>query len=494
MNFLAFDLGASSGKLFLAQVYQNKINFQEIYRFENKYYNMNNHLYWDFLNIFDNMNQGIREAVRITKDNIDCFAVDGFSNDFGFISKSGELLSQIRCYRDSRTTKAQDIIYNKITKKQLYNLSGNQIAVFNSFMQLASMAEEGQDYMFHKAYKLLFIPDLLIYFLTGKAIAEYTLASVSQLYSFADRDWCQEILNTYHISKNLFGNLVNPGTLIGNTQSAYNKLIGTSGFSIAAVCEHDTASAFLASPIREDCAIISCGTWALSGVEVNETVICEEGFKYNIANEGGFPGSHHRLIRNVMGTWLIQESRRYYKEQGTDYSFSDIEQMVKLAAPFQFLIDVDDSQFFSPDKMPEQICLCCQEYYGKIPMSPGEVFRCIYESLAFKFRYSVEILEKISAKPLNAVNILGGASKAGLLCQFTANACNRTVTAGPEEASALGNTAQQLLAAGLTSSLTESKNILSPCIKTSEYKPRNTEIWDMHYHRFIELYHLEKSC
>lgn len=486
MNILAFDLGASGGKLFLASIENNKAVIQDIHRFDNISYPINNGLYWDIISIYKEMNIGIKKAIKLTNDNIDSFAIDSFSNDFGFIDKNGDLLSPIRCYRDERTKRHESRIYGKLSKHELYQLTGNQIAPFNTLMQLAAICEDKQDYLFEKADKLLFIPDLLIHFLSDVSVAEYTMASVSQLYDFSKNDWCEEILNTYHIPRNIFGTLTKPGTMIGQTKSSYNRFMKTKGFPIALVCEHDTASAYLSSPINTNCALISCGTWALIGTELNAPIITEEGFKYNLANEGSISG-HHRLLRNVMSSWLIQESRQYFKENGQNFSFSELEDLASHAASFQFLFDPDDDLFYQPGNIPEKIQQYCLQNFGHSPQTVGEIIRCIYESLAMKFRWTIEKLESISKKDLPLINMMGGGCKAAMLCQFVANVSGKPVVAGPEEASALGNIAMQLVSLEAVSSLSDAQSILSSTYTLKTYHPQAHEEWDNEYRNFLKL-------
>lgn len=490
MNILAFDLGASGGKLFLAAIEGENVSVQDIHRFDNISYSMGNALYWDIMNIYREMNVGIKKAIALTGDRIDSFAIDSFSNDFGLIDKDGALLSPVRCYRDNRTKRHADKIYKKISKEHLYSLSGNQNAFFNTYMQLAAMREDGHGFLLDHAYKLLYIPDLLLYYLTGKMINEYTLASVSQMYDFRQDDWCQEILDTYQIPRRLFGALTKPGTLLGRTSQSYNQMMETKGFPVAVVCEHDTASAYLSSPLTTDCALISCGTWALIGTELSSCVITPEGYQANLANEGGYPG-HHRLLRNVMSSWFIQETRRYYQEHGMDFSFSQLGELAEKAEPFRFFFDPDDPRFYDPGNIPRKIQDYCQEHFGAKPETVGALIRCIYESLAMKFRWTVETLERISGKTLPVINMMGGGSKAEMLCQFTANASGKTVVAGPDEATAIGNITVQLIAMGAASTLEEAKSILAPASIVREYKPQDHALWDTHYRDYLRL--LERS-
>ncbi len=486
MNILAFDLGASGGKLFLATIDDDNISIQEIHRFENVSCSMNGALFWDIINIYKEMNTGIKKAIELTGDQIDSFAIDSFSNDFGLIDKNGTLLTPVRCYRDKRTERHVDHIYSKLSKEQLYNLSGNQNALFNTLMQLAAMREEGHGFILDNAYKMLFIPDLLIYFLTGKTISEYTISSVSQMYDFKKDDWCQEILDTYNIPRRIFGRLTKPGTLLGGTQESYNRMMETRGFPVSIVCEHDTDSAYLSSPLTTDCALASCGTWALIGTELEHSIITPEGYAANLANEGGYPG-HHRLLRNVMGSWFIQETRRYYKEHGKDYSFGELGNMAEDSEPFRFLIDPDDKRFYDPGNIPVKIQNYCLEHYGSQPETVGGIVRCIYESLAMKFRWTIEQLEKASGKSLPVINMMGGGSKAGILCQFVANASNKKVIAGPEEATAIGNITVQLIAIKAASSLDEAKAMMAPAFRTKEYLPQHADEWEQQYQKFLQL-------
>lgn len=486
MNILAFDLGASGGKLFLATIEEDQVSIQEIYRFDNISYQVNDSLFWNILNIYNEMNIGIKKAVKITGDQIDSFAIDSYSNDFALIDEHGALLTPVRCYRDKRTERHQDTIYSKLSKQELYRLSGNQNALFNTLMQLASMREDNHGFLLDNAYKLLFIPDLLINFLTGKTISEYTLSSVSQMFDFEKDDWCQKILDTYQIPRTLFGTLTKPGTMLGYTKDSYNKMIGTRGFPVSVVCEHDTASAYLSSPVTTDSVLISCGTWALIGTESEHCVITPESYAANIANEGSIEG-HHRLLRNVMSSWFIQETRRYYKKRGEEYSFSQLDEMAKASKPFKCFFDPDEKEFYDPGNIPEKIHDSCIRHCGCAPENIGELIRCIYESLALKFRWTISQLELAVQKPLPVINMMGGGCQAKLLCQFTANAAGRKVVAGPIEATAIGNITVQLMSIGAASSLEEAKSIMESSYTTTEYLPEDTGLWDEQYQKYITI-------
>lgn len=486
MNFLAFDLGASGGKLFLAQPSGQGYTFREIHRFENAPQPLGGGLYWDFIKISGELDVGIRKAVRLTGDRVGSLGIDSFSNDFGLISRTGSLLCPVRCYRDKRTERYKDAIYRAISPERLYRLTGNQTALFNTLMQLAAMREAGEGFLLDNCRKLLFIPDLLAYFLTGRAVSEYTISSVSQMYSFEKRGWCGEILAAWRLPRALFGDLTPPGTVIGRTSQEYNTRNRTAGFAVTTVCSHDTASAFLASPPGNR-AIISCGTWSLVGVETEGPVITEETFRSNLANEGGWKG-RHRLLRNVMGSWLIQEARRDYAAGGADFSFDTLERLAGEAPPFRYLIDVDDPLFYQPGNMIAKIHDYCTARYGHGPEHPGETVRCVYESLALKYRWAVERLGKAAQRMPSEIHMVGGGSRAALLCRYTACACGLPVTAGPAEASAIGNLAVQMTAHGRASSLDEAVSMLCASCAMRRYMPEDAPRWEQAYLEYLSMY------
>lgn len=490
MNMLAFDLGGSGAKLMLGKFDGTKLALDTVHRFEHSPVRIGGGLYWDIVNIYNNMLYGIKKAINLTGDRTISIGIDSFSNDFAFISEQGELLSQLRCYRDDRTKRYRKQIYAKMPPQRLYRLTGNQNADFNTLMQLAAMMEAGQGYIPHGAYKMLFTPDLLVYFLTGNPVSEYTISSVSQMFSFAENDWNDEILAAFGLSKSMFGKLVSPGTVAGNTTGTVNRIIESRGIKVVSVCEHDTASAFIAGALGRDSVIISSGTWALVGIQTEKPIINDYGMKYNVANEGGFKG-HHRLLRNVMGTWIIQEIRSYYRSKGIEYTYSQLEQAAAESAPGKYFIDVDDPMFFEPGDMPEKVIGFCRKYYGKAPENIGAIMRCVYESLAMKFRFSVEILEKLTGKAYPAINIIGGGSRDRLLCRLTADICKKPVTAGPAEATAYGNLLVQLIADGVVKNIEQGQKILKNSYSVREYKPESDIQWDEKYRLFKSMFNID---
>jgi sugar (pentulose or hexulose) kinase len=484
-SLLAFDLGGSGGKLLRGLFDGERISLSEIIKFENRPVQIGGGLYWNMIGIYRSLLEGLQKASSLSE--IYSLGIDSFSNDFGLVDRTGELLSPVRCYRDDRTVRYADYIYGRVSPRRLYEITGNQNARFNTLMQLGALRGAGQGWLLDHADTCLFVPDLLAFFLTGERTAEYTVASVSQLFSFDRQDFSEELLELLQVRRNLFGPLSMPGTGVGTVTERLVREQELSRFKVVSVCEHDTASAYIASPLdRRDRIIISSGTWSLMGCELEAPLVCEEGFRHNLANEGGYPG-YHRFLRNVMGSWIIQEIRADYRAGGRDYSYADMEREAEAAAPFAFFIDVDDDRFFSPGGMIDRIRRSCLEHYGRAPEEPGPLLRCVYESLAMKYRYTLELLERVTGRKFPVINIVGGGASDGLLCRFTADACNCPVAAGPREATALGNLLVQLVAAGELSSVEQGRAMIAASFPPLLYEPRNAGLWEAEYRRFLEL-------
>ena len=491
MNLLAFDLGASSGKVVEGQFNGERIILTELVRFENGPTLLGDGLYWDFSGIYHRMLNGLQKAA--VKGPVFSLGIDSFSNDFGFIDYNGDLLTPVRCYRDERTSKYADYIYNRLSPKRLYELTGNQNALFNTLMQLGAMQAAGQGWVLENAHKFLFTPDLLRYFLTGEnPSVEYTITSVSQLYSYNDSDFSAEILRAFNLRKDLFGAIVQPGTVTGVIRNRLCREQGLSPFKVVSVCEHDTASAYLSSPLaRKDTIIISSGTWALMGCEMEQPLINDASYGYNIANEGGYPG-HHRFLMNVMGSWIIQELRAEYRAKGIEYSYTELEHAAGSAAPFTWFIDVDDTVFFTPGNFSERIRENCRKTHGNAPEDIGSLVRCVYESLVMKYRRNLEIIEKVTGNRYTVINILGGGSKDTLMCQFTANACGIPVAAGPQEAAVLGNIMVQLISASEIASIEQGRSIIAASFPVKWFEPDNISFWNDGYERYCTFFPLKK--
>jgi rhamnulokinase len=492
-NIVAFDLGASSGKVFLGNYQDGRIRMQEAYSFPNHSVSINDSLYWDMIFIYSSLKTGIKKAFDLAQGKVESIGIDSFCNDFGLVDYSGDLLTPVRCYRDKRTTRYKLLLDEIMEPKCRHMLSGNQIAPSNTLMHLASMIQAGQGCLLEKAEHLLFVPDLLAYFLTGKAVSEYTVSSVSEMFDFEKHGWNTRIVDAYQIPKYILGDIVNPGTSIGGLKPEVCKELCINTAKVIAVCGHDTASAFLAAPCEDgNCAIISSGTWSLVGTEIESPIINDATFRYNIANEGGYTGKH-RLMNNVMGLWILQELRADFETAGEKYSFDELEELSLQAKPFTWLIDPDDLLFFYPGDMPGRIRTKCMELYGNTPDTLGELARCALESLALKYRWSIEKLESVTGKPMRSIHIIGGGAKDKVLSQFTANSCNKKVLAGPDNATALGNMMVQLIACGEICSIEQGRRAIRNSYEIKEYLPENHQEWNLQYRRFCNIFHLDTA-
>jgi rhamnulokinase len=478
MKMLAFDLGASSGKMFIGNYADDRLGLEIVRRFDNQAVMVRDELFWDVLRIFEDLKSGISDGLCSDKS-IVSLGLDSYSNDFGLLDADGRFLSQVHCYRDERTKRNEERIYSIMPKAQIHHYGGNQNALFGTLMQLASMKLEKQGFLLDLADKLLFLPDLFAYFLTGEVHSEYTISSVSQMLDFTKIDWSAEILKAFDLPCHIFQPITQPGTRVG-------KVNGTS-LDVVAVCEHDTASAFLAAPLGDNSVIVSSGTWSLVGVESPAPIINDFTFAHNIANEGGYPGGHHRLLKNVVGLWLIQECQRWYRENGREYSIKDLLDLSQKEKPFRNLIDPNDERFFAPGRMPEKIAEYCLEKGQSKPTAPGEIVRCILESLAFQYRLVIEELQTLTGRRYTHINIVGGGSNNQLLNQYVANATGMQVTAGPAEATAIGNLLVQLLAHGELSSVTQGRQIIERSFKMDIFDPENLREWDDRYQEYLQM-------
>ena len=478
---LAFDLGASSGRGILATLDNGKITLKEVHRFPNNGVKVRSTLYWDILFLFDQIKQGITNAKL--EGGFDSIGIDTWGVDFGLLDADGELIGNPVTYRDARTDNMPAELFEIIGAKEVYERTGIQFLNFNTLFQMYYMCKYKKGEI-ERADSMLFIPDLLSYFLTGVKKTEYTIASTSQMINPYTRNWDYELLQRAGIKTDLLGEIVMPGTTVGEVTKELCDELGIEPVNVIAVGGHDTASAVVAVPTEvDDFVYISCGTWSLFGTELNDPVISEAGQISSYTNEGGY-GGKIRFLTNIMGLWLIQESRRTWNKQGNDFSFNDLEKAALACEPFKCFIDPDYPEFGKPGDIPARIQQYCEKTGQYVPQTVGEIVRCIYESLALKYYHSFLNLKNISGKNFDGINIVGGGTKDPLLCQMAANACNTTVYAGPIEATALGNIAVQMIAIGEIKDLKEARKIIKNSFETKKYTPENVGAWQEAYEIF----------
>lgn len=481
---LAFDFGASSGRAIIGSFENGKITLKEVHRFSNDPVKLNGTLYWDVLRLFHEIKQGIVKA-KIA-GGFDSIGIDTWGVDFGLIDKEGRLLENPVHYRDLRTAGLVEEAFKTIPKEKLYNITGIQFMELNTLFQLIALRRQRPD-LLERADKMLFMPDLLAYFLTGKKCAEYSIASTSQLLDLENRTWSDEILEGFDIPKSLFADLVEPGTVLGELTDEICEECGVDKVPVISVCGHDTQSAITAVPCVEgDFAFLSSGTWSLFGTELDAPIVDETSLNINITNEGGFGGSTG-FLKNIIGLWLIQESRRQWQREGKDYSYAELEKLALAEEPFKCFIDPDAPEFTPQGNIPGRVQEFCKKTGQYVPQTVGEIMRCIYESLAMKYRLTFEKLCECTKKDYPVIHVIGGGTKDGLLCRMTANSCDRTVKAGPIEATVMGNVAVQLMSDGTIESIPKARQAVADSEELKIYEPQDTDAWKNAYPEFLKI-------
>ena len=481
---LAFDFGASSGRAMLGTLADGKLALREIHRFSNDPVSLNGTLYWDVLRLYFEIKQGINKAVL--EGGFDAIGIDTWGVDFGLLDKQGNLLANPVHYRDLRTEGMLERVDAVIPREELYRRTGTQAVRINTIYQLKYLADEKPD-LFARTDKMLFIPDLFAYFLTGVKRAEYTIASTAGLLSAEKKDWDTELMASLGIPTSILPEIIDAGTPYGTLSPELCEELGAKPVPVIAVCTHDTASAVAAVPsLKEDFLYVSCGTWSLFGTECETPVVTEQSQKFNVTNEGGY-GRNVRLLKNIMGLWLIQESRRQWIREGNNVSFADIEREALNVAPFRCFVDPDYAALETPGNLPRRIAEFCKKTGQYVPKTLGETARCIYESLAMKYRYVCRIMKKLTGKRYETLHLVGGGGKDGLLCRMAASACDLEVLAGPTEATALGNAGVQFMALGEIEGLNGLRKTLLNGFEGKRYAPEQAADWDKAYAEFLRV-------
>ena len=427
--------------------------------------------------------QGIVKAVNA--GGFDAIGIDTWGVDFGLLDKEGKLLGNPLHYRDENTMGIIEEADKVVPKAEIYERTGIQFARYNSLFQLYSLATKRPDIL-ERAEKMLFIPDLMAYFLTGEMKAEFTIASTSQMLDAKTQAWDDELLEKLSIPKKILPEIIPCGSISGMLSDEICEELGCKKVPVIAVASHDTGSAVVAVPnVTDDFIYISCGTWSLFGTELSKPIINEKTEKYNFTNEGGY-GGKVRLLKNIMGLWLIQESRRQWIREGFDVSYGDLEKEALACEPFKCFVDVDDDAFSLPGNLPKRILEFCQKTGQYVPQTRGEIMRCIYQSLAMKYRYTYERLEDITGKKYDAIHMIGGGTKDNLLCQMTADFCKINVIAGPIEATATGNVAVQMIALDEFKNITDARQIIANSLNPVYYNPRAEIDCEAAYREFLK--------
>lgn len=474
-NFIAFDLGAESGRAILATLQKNRLHLLEKHRFANPTSNISGHLHWNILSQWEELKKGLALAAGGQKK-IHGIGVDTWGVDFGLLDKSGALLGNPFHYRDSRTNQMMQRAFRKMPREKIFQITGLQFMPFNTLFQLLATQRE-QPGVLDAADKLLFMPDLFNYFFTGVARNEYSIATTSQMMDVKKRSWATGMLKQFGLPARLLQKVVPSGTVLGQLHKDVADECHVGQIDVIAPGCHDTASAVAAVPAEdEDYCYISSGTWSLMGVELNEPILSKEALAGNYTNEGGASGAI-RFLKNIMGLWLVQECRRQFLAEGHQYTYAQLTDMAERAKPLRSIVDPNHGAFLSPGDMPKKMQDFCRQTGQAIPNSAGELVRCALESLAFAYRDVLFGLEKILGKKISTIHIVGGGSQNLLLNQFTADACNRRVVAGPIEATAIGNALAQAFAVEAISSWAEARKIVRQSFPVKQFLPKHAEAW-----------------
>jgi rhamnulokinase len=480
-SYLAFDLGAESGRAVLGHLHSETLTLREVHRFPNEPIADGCSLHWDVARLWLEMRKALaqleNENVEVTSIGVDAWGVD-----YALLDERGELLENPYHYRDRRTEGIMEEVLRRVSKQEIYRITGIQFMRINTLYQLFAECRQNPAQI-KRARRLLTIPDLFNYWLTGIAACEFTNATTTQLVDAKTRSWSRELMDRLDLPFELPAPIVEPGSILGTLLPGLAQKSSLIGTKVVAPACHDTGSAFAAVSARDGTVFLSSGTWSLVGVEVDAPVITDEAFKLNFTNEGGVSRTT-RLLKNVMGLWMLQGCRHSWARNGKSYEYPELMEQASQKAAFDQLLDPDDESFLAPADMCASIDRFCQRTHQPRPQCPGQYVRAVLESLAFKYRRVIRQLEQITGQKTHQIRIVGGGSQNRLLNQMTADATGKTVLAGPVEAAAIGNIAVQNLATGGCASIGDVRAMVDRSFPTETFEPAETDKWDRHAERF----------
>lgn len=480
--FFAVDLGATSGRTVLASFTPNGLELEELNRFPNHLIETAGHFYWDIYELYRHILEGLKLAARRDDIEITSIGIDTWGVDFVCVGGDGGFLRQPYSYRDPHTEGAPEAFFTRVPRPYVYQWTGIQVMNFNTLFQLDTL-RRNNDSALAAADKLLFMPDALSYMLTGEMVTEYTIASTAQLINAGTRRWEDSLLNQLGLTQANFGRFVYPGETVGTLTPEVQRITGLDAIPVIAVAGHDTASAVAAVPaMNRNFAYLSSGTWSLMGVETDTPVINPETEALNFTNEGGVADTI-RLLKNICGMWLLERCRTAWGE----VSYPQLIAEAEAAEPFRSLINPDDALFANPSDMEQAIRTYCRDRHQPVPETRGQTVRCIFESLALRYRQVLENLSRLSPRPVETLHVIGGGSRNDLLNQWTADAVGIPVVAGPSEATAIGNVMIQALAAGTAKDITSMRRLVNSSLPLKTFLPQDADVWDAAYLHFKQL-------
>ena len=484
--FFAVDLGATSGRTIVGSIVDRHCNLEELTRFPNNLIVQGGHYYWDIQGLYFEIIRGLKEAAR-RELKISSIGIDTWGVDFVCIGDDGAILRNPRAYRDPVTFDAMDdYLRHVIQRREVYDITGIQLMNFNSLFQLYAMRRE-QNSALANTKKILFVPDALSWMLTGNEVCEYTIASTSQMLDPRTGQLDERLLQSVGLSRSKFGRMVKPGTIIGVLTDEVQQLTGLGPVPVIAVAGHDTASAVAAVPaMDENFAYLSSGTWSLMGIETRQAIINDLSYERNFTNEGGAEGTT-RFLKNICGMWLYERCRLEWPEEVRRLSHPELQGQAMTVAPFRSIIEPDNQLFAAPTSMIGAIQQYCRKTNQPVPETPAELCRCIFDSLALRYRQAFLWLQEFAPFRLEVLHIIGGGSLNKYLNQFTANATGVTVLAGPQEGTALGNIMLQAKAAGLVGDIWQMRKIIANSVELVRYEPADRAQWDVAYAKYLSI-------
>ncbi|HCS55030.1 rhamnulokinase family protein [Rubinisphaera sp.] len=487
--YLGIDLGAESGRVMAGRFDGTRLQLDELHRFANGPTNIAGTLRWNLVGLWKEILIGLTKAAERYGDSIVSVGVDTWGVDYVLLSKTNEVLGVPYNYRDPRTEGMMNAAFSRVPKAEIFAQSGLQFMEINSLYQLLAMQKEQPDVL-ALADKFLMIPDYFHWLLCGSRVVEFTNATTSQCFHPTENNWAYDMLNKFELPTEIFPEVVTPGTQLGTLRDCIMKETGLGKIPIVTPPTHDTAAAVAAVPTEHtgnaNWAYISSGTWSLIGVEVQDAILTDAALKMNVTNEGGVDGTY-RLLKNVMGLWLVQGCKRAYEKQGRVYDYTELTMLAEEAEPFRSLVDPNDHPFLHPNDMTIALQEWCKDHSQPVPETPGQLVRCALESLALKYRNVLEGIQELTGETVEVIHIVGGGSNSDLLNQFTANACGVPVITGPVEATVMGNLLIQARTAGEVESLSEIRKIVRQSTESRRFEPQNSSDWQTAYERFCQL-------
>ncbi|MEX1041880.1 MAG: rhamnulokinase family protein [Pirellulaceae bacterium] len=490
-TYLAVDLGASSGRVLGGQFDSGKLRLEELHRFDNGPVNMGGHLHWDIPRLWQNVVDGLRGAGHKFSGAVTSIGVDTWGVDFALLGRNDELLGNPYHYRDQRTDGIMASALEQVSREEIFAESGLQFMEINTLYQLIAMRRANSS-LLAAAERMLLVPDLFHWLLTGEKSNELTNATTTQLFNPQTGTWSKRLMEAFDLPSGIFQDIVPAGTNLGRLRTSVVEATGLATAEVVLPGTHDTASAVAAVPAASragempDWCYISSGTWSLMGVETPRPIVSEQCAAFNFTNEGGIEGTT-RLLKNIAGLWLVQECRRMWKLRGHEYGWSDLTRMSQESSPLASFIDPDHPAFVAPKDMTTEIQGFCSQTGQTVPQSEGAIIRCALESLAMRYRKVHRMLQELTGQALKTIHIVGGGTQNQLLCQMTADACNCHVVAGPVEATAIGNLMVQSMAAGDVGSLAEAREVVRNSFPVAEFTPRNPIMWDDAFQRYEKV-------